>query len=718
MPIGIDAFAARRHAAVPLDGSPELAAQAVHPPTTAAPESPHDTLKQLESWYLEQVDAHAQNRREQILDADFYDHDQWDPESVAVLAERNQAALVFNLIKPTVDWLIGTERRTRIDWKVHPRGPEDEALAQAKSKTLKFVADVNEAGFERSRQFADAVKVGVGWVREFAQADADPLPVGVTHIDWKMVRWDPYGRKDDLSDCRSLTLERYVDLDWALALYPAQADALRAAAVNALDPQLELLEDDLALPGLFWGSRPTPGAASLNGSLRLARSCRSRVKLIETEYRRLVRERRLRVLVDDYEALRGAPYDPADGAVNDLLLERKLALDDKPVDRVWRAVWTSGVLCENAPVPYRHGRFSVTPLWAYRRHRDGLPYGVIRGLRDPQEEYNKRRSKALFAASTNRIIYEKDAIAAEDEDGVLAEAAKPNGQIRLAKDALMQGRFRIDAQVEVTAGHVQLMEQSRQHINEGSGVTRENLGLESGAQSGRAIIAKQQQGAVTTAEIFDNYRRAIQQSGRKTLSLTEQYLTQPMQIRIADGVGAQWLAINAPSVDPLTGEVIWANDLTASEADFVVDQQDYRETTRMAMAETLFETIRTLPPPLQLQLLDLAIDLTDLPNRAEIVARLREINGVARDGAATPQHQQAADAQAQQAQQHEAQLAQAEREARVAKDRASAEKLLAQAQDTRLATKASALDLAALLQHALPLAPAADRLAAPPGAPT
>ena len=32
-----------------------------------------------------------------------------------------------------------------------------------------------------------------------------------------------------------------------------------------------------------------------------------------------------------------------------------------------------------------------------------------------------------------------------------------------------------------------------------------------------------------------------------------------------------WVRINQPSVDPATGEVLWENDITASEADFVVD---------------------------------------------------------------------------------------------------------------------------------------------------
>ena len=40
---------------------------------------------------------------------------QWTQEDAQALIERGQAPLVFNEVKPTIDWIIGTERRTRVD---------------------------------------------------------------------------------------------------------------------------------------------------------------------------------------------------------------------------------------------------------------------------------------------------------------------------------------------------------------------------------------------------------------------------------------------------------------------------------------------------------------------------------------------------------------------------------------------------------------------------
>ncbi len=51
---------------------------------------------------------------------------------------------MFNEVKPTIDWIIGTERRTRVDYKILPREKDDEALAEIKTKLMKYVSDANK----------------------------------------------------------------------------------------------------------------------------------------------------------------------------------------------------------------------------------------------------------------------------------------------------------------------------------------------------------------------------------------------------------------------------------------------------------------------------------------------------------------------------------------------------------------------------------------------
>ena len=108
---------------------------------TAAKNKLHSKLM---NWYLQERDKQAENRFQQAIDEDFYDGLQWSDEDAQELIGRGQAPLVYNQIKPTINWMLGTERRTRIDGKVLPREESDEAGAETKTKLLKHLS-----GFRR-----------------------------------------------------------------------------------------------------------------------------------------------------------------------------------------------------------------------------------------------------------------------------------------------------------------------------------------------------------------------------------------------------------------------------------------------------------------------------------------------------------------------------------------------------------------------------------------
>jgi hypothetical protein len=263
-----------------------------------------------------------------------------------------------------------------------------------------------------------------------------------------------------------------------------------------------------------------------------------------------------------------------------------------------------------------------------------------------------------------------------------------------------------------------MLAESKQNIYESTGVTRENTGSSTGDQSGRAILAKQQQGSVTTAELFDNFRQAIQESGQKTLSNCEQFLSMPKLVRVVGADAAfQWYAINQPVFDPATGQVLWHNDITASQADFIVDETDFRETVRMAMSEMLFELVGRLPPTVAMALLDIAVEMTDLPNKAQLANRIRQVTGQMPPGQEdSPEAQQAAAAQKQMQDQAQ-QLEMAQKQANVQLTQAKTQATTAKAgldstaaQTAAVAGKGEAMRTAAMVHSAPTLAPAADKL--------
>lgn len=667
-------------------------------------------FRRVWTWWKETEDAWAPNRLLRLRDHDFRDGRHWTPEEEAALRARGQEPLVFNQIKLMIDWIIGTERRTRIDWNVLPRAEDDVERAQLKKQLLKFISDVNRVGWQRSLAFADAAISGLGWLEDCVTAASDEEPCTSRHQDWRGMWYDFYSRDPAFKDCRFIFRKKYLDLDYAEAMFPDRIDTLRSCARTTQAPGLELVEDDGVMPALFIGSQAT--AQRVNAGF--LGKARERVPVWECWYREPRKVRRFTSMFGDYASLNGAEFDESK--------PDHLAAKDNPIYTLTEGI-SEGMrvafFCERGLLsvkdsPYKHRQFPFTPVWGYRDSLDGTPYGAVRQAIDPQRDYNKRRSKSLHLLTTEKVLYEDGAILEDDEETFFDEVGRPDGRLRVRAGALTNNRVQIVNNTELAASHFQLMQENKENILEISGVTRENVGQSSNAISGKAILAKQQQGAVSTAELFDNLRLSVQLSGEKQLSNIEQFMSMPKQFRILGPDGTnKWIMVNRPEYDPLTGMVRFANDITEHAADFVVDQQDYRETIRMAQAETMFELVGNIAataPDVALSILPFAMELTDVPNKQAMLSVVREKLGLPQAGEENSEAAMAekaarqADAEAQKQLERAAIAADTRvKNARAARDEAAATRETIQG-------KRDALDAASIAQAAIPVVPAADRL--------
>lgn len=612
------------------------------------------------AWRKHAADLQRDNRALQMRDHDFYDGDQWEQEDIEVLKARGQMPLVFNVIKPTVDWLIGTERKTRVDYRVMPREKNDADGAEVKTNVLKYIADVNKTQYTRSRAFADAIKSGVGWIEAGIRTDPTMEPLYTGYEDWRNVWYDPLSVEPDMSDGRFIFRERYTDLDVAMSMFPDRQDVLVASAItggmyNLTDT--DMLDDVDAERDIY------------DASSGVFDQCRSRVRLTECWYRQVWKGKVLRG--DDLGTLDGVAFDPSSMAQKSLIEEGRAAVYDTTRMQMRCMIYCSAGVLQDVESPYRHNRFPLIPVWGFRKKRANAPYGVIRGLVDPQSDLNKRRSKALFILSTNQVVADDDAV--EDFDELAEEVARPDGIIKKKKGSELEIRNNSALAEE----HVMLMQEDKAYVESTGGVTDEMMGRQTNAQSGKAILARQDQGHAVTAELFDNLRMAHQALGEIQLSLIEQYYTDRKVVRIIGDRGqAQYIPINEPQPD---GEIL--NDITATQADFIVDATNYSASVRQAMFESMMNLLGQIGnPDIAMALLDIIVDLSDLPGKDEMVKRIRSLNGQKDPDAedddpqmqeAAMQEQSAKDAEAQY-QQALAQLEMAEREAKVAKMSAEA----------------------------------------------
>ena len=649
-----------------------------------------DLYVRLKSWFELEHMRQQVNRYQMALDCNYYDGEQWLPQEAADIRARGQNPVVFPEIKPTIDWLLGTERRTRRDYKVLARNAKtDEATQDAELKTslIKYLDDVNRTPFERSRAFDDAVKAGVGWIECGVTGDPEDEPIYKRNESWRNCLHDSIGAtRPDMQDGRYFFRFKEIDLDVAEAYFPKQEEELRRASTMG----------DWSGPddGDWGGSWP---AARVTGSTDMPMrwinynpesdvlNPRKRVSLVECWYR--------------------APTRETTGAGGSSMDRARMGM------RV--AIFTKFDLLIDLESPYRHNKFPFVPMWCYRRKSDGLPYGVVRNLRGPQDDLNKRMSKAQFLLSVNQLRIEAGAIDKEvmDLDEIREEIAAPDGIAIFAKGALSGLKVQVREHGDIAQGHLALAERDSMTIRSASGVTMENRGAGPNSQSGKAIIAKQDQGAMVTAEIFDNMLFAHQLEGEITVSLIEQFYNEEKTFSVTgDRYKLDYHTINGR--DPVTGQVL--NDVTQHKASFVIGEAPWRQ----ALAEAAFEStmqmlaqLGPVAPQVVTAILDLVFEWADVPNKQLILQRIRSVTNV-------PDPDKGETAEQQEQAEQKAQLAKAEFEAQLASFRATIReaeakgaKLEADAMAKSMETLLAAAQAAQIVTAAPQIAPVADELA-------
>ncbi|MBT5269350.1 MAG: hypothetical protein HOL70_07895, partial [Candidatus Marinimicrobia bacterium] len=320
----------------------------------------------------------------------------------------------------------------------------------------------------------------------------------------------------------------------------------------------------------------------------------------------------------DLGTLRGQKYHADDPAHKDLVEGRYASLTSSIRMVIRCMIFAGDLVLQDQESPYNHNRFPFIPIWGFRKKKDNTQYGPVRNLRDIQDDLNKRRSKALFILSTNQIIADDDAVT--DWDELADEVSRPDGIIKKKKGSEIE----INNDRGLAQEHVALMNQDAEYIEAVGGVTDEQMGRETNAISGKAIEARKEQGNIVNSEVFDNLRVSTQMLGEIILSLIEQYYTDQKIFRITNEKNQpEFIEING--VDPETNDPL--NDITKAQADFVVDSSAWTASIRQATFETLMEMIKDMAPEIAINLLDLVVDLSDIPGKEDLVARIRMVNG-------------------------------------------------------------------------------------------
>lgn len=580
--------------------------------------------------YEYEREAQAEGRALRARDERFYDGHQFSDEEKQVYAERNQKPRTYNEIKPAVDWIIGSERRARSDWNVLPRTADDVEPAQLKTKLIKYVDDINKAKWQRSTAFEDCVKTGEGWTRISVEPNEDgELMIQLNYENWQNILIDGQSVKADLSDNRYLWATKIIDIETLEQWFPAKKEEIEADAGEYQELDDDLMFDQVGDDGnsLYNNSRRTSSGCSdsninvvRSGSMSIMgghySSTRRAVRVWEMWYRKTERVE----LLANAGGLTGQIFN-SKNEKHLLALEEGAKKRETVREQMYMAIYTATTVLYHGKSIYKHNRYPFVRRLAFIDKTTKSPYGVVRQIVDPQSDLNQRKNQALFMMATRQVVADEGAV--EDKDDAIKQVAKVNGYIEVKKGA----RFEIRDNQSLAGPHVQFAEMDSAYLKQISGVTSENRGMGNSALSGIAIQSLQEQGTVITTPIIDNHQLAHQLEGELVLSLCEQYINRKMQFRVTSDIK------NPGEKDFVVLNETPETDITATQADFVISERDYRQTMRQALSEQLMNvsaqiTQATGDPSVAIGFIEMAIDLQDLPNKERLSSKLREISGL------------------------------------------------------------------------------------------
>lgn len=558
-------------------------------------------LSQLVDWFESAEEASQDAREKSERDRDYVDGKQLTDTQVQTLRKRRQPPIVFNVIKDKVGFLMGVEKQTRTDPKAYPRTPNHEDDADAATDALRYVCENEDYQSKRSRVFRNLVIEGCGGIKMSVKQSKNGPEIAMKQVAWDRFFSDPHSSEPDFSDARYMGEVVWMDYDEAKATYKEAAEALELTYAGS---SLSDTYDDKPKHKV-WADKN-----------------RKRVRVVQMYFKR---------------------------------------------DGIWYfAEFTKGGLLKGGESPFKDedGK-PMNPMIMESAYvdRENNRYGEVRQYIDPQDEINKRRSKALHIMNTRQIIYEKGA--GVDSRRVREELAKPDGAVELPPGVMERGGFQIERNTDLSQGQAALLQDAVAFMDK-SGPNAAMLGDAAG-QSGRAIQAQQQGGMMEMGDLLDTMRRFDTRVYRMAWNMIRQFWNEQRWVRVTDNEdNVKFVGFNRPMTladqlkemdeqqraqtmqqlqlmpnDPRLGIVTKVQNPTA-EMDVDIIIEDAPDTVTI-QGEQYEQLMKTLPQLAQLppQFMEVALRASQLRNKDELIEAIKG------GGEQSPEQQQMAQMQQQ-----------------------------------------------------------------------
>jgi hypothetical protein len=475
-------------------------------------------LAQMEAKYAESITINQSFWGEADTDTRFYTGDQtlWNDLYGNLPANRRQQ-FNFNRIMRTVHVIEGFQRRNRKSTIVIPIENGDSETADQFTKILMWVNQQESILDTISDAFHGALITGMNLLHVWMDFRSDPVNgnIRVDNCSYNSFLIDPYFKKADLSDCQFVWKRSFLTKRDCIALMPDHADDILGLAGN---------DSGTGRDGKFQFMPESYNYAYKNLLTYdefYYRDYRSQKMLVDTQTGETMEWR-----VDDDERLK-------------IFLQQNptVTVIKNEIPTVRLAIVIQGKVFYDGPNVNGSDMYPFIPVMAY--YTPELPYfpwriqGVVRGLRDAQYLYNRRKVielDILESQINSGWIYKENALV-NPKDVFLSGQGRG---LALKDEALMTDVQQIQAP-QIPPSMIELSKILAQEVMEISGVNEELLGSAIDDKAGVLAMLRQGAGLTTLQILFDHLDHAQKLLGKIMIDLVQTNFTPGKIQKILEG---------------------------------------------------------------------------------------------------------------------------------------------------------------------------------------
>jgi len=461
-------------------------------------------LSRMEAFYAESITINQSFWGEADTDTRFFCGDQtlWN-DLYGNLPANRRRQFNFNRIRRVVNMISGHQRRNRKSTVVSPLENGDAETADQFTKILMFIHN-NEGVLETiSESFQGSLVTGMNLLQVWLDYRSDPVSgnIKVDNCSYNSFLIDPYFKKADLSDCNSIWKRSFLTKRECISLLPEQSDVI------------------IGLMGNSYGN-------GRDGKFQfMPESYNYGMKNLMTYDEFYYRDFRSQKMLVDSQTGETMEWTSKDDEGLKLFLKTypQITVIEQEVPTVNLAIVVQGKVMYDGPNPLGIDRYPFVPVWSY--YEPQLPYfpyriqGVVRGLRDAQFLYNRRRIIELdileSQINSGWIFKESSVINVKD----LYKGGQ--GQVVGLKDEAQMTDVQQIQAPQIPPSMIQLSELLAQEISQISGVNEELLGSANDDKAGVLSMLRQGAGLTTLQVLFDELDRAQKLLGQVCIDIIQ-----------------------------------------------------------------------------------------------------------------------------------------------------------------------------------------------------